>query len=1011
MRRQVHSHVRPAATKHDNLPSDTESSSYQSATTPVSVVSTPQLLQPSHDIGLDQTSILLDLGDGRQQFPGASGFWPHQPGNSKDNDSDLAEVAQEVRPSLTAARWQPLSLRSRVPPRKIDLSGVDPAGRWQATHVSHVPTHVDESFGTFRTVSSTPIRGILVEYMQKVEPWIEEFRREYKRFEHNVDDLHRLDEALEQTFNPEIIQHLQSRGYDPSDVVAWGWILDSSTGDLAAKRYVVWTAVLRERSRPDMPLTIPLQILRADHIGKIAYGQFMACMREQAERSAIIALNEEPRHRNPTADTHVAAEHDAEEDATDDDAADNTGSSRLQHEWDLTSAMLLVVRLLRHARMVSPSSLSNITALASQLLFMHHKRQHVHQRLCFMANRILSLVALPASHSPMLAVPHQQKAQISLVTAMVALKPQIPINREGYRALIRVQLVHQKTEDEKAWANAKSQKWPPWRHDKTGMDERRELVGKESRASKLLRRMQEAGFTHGDWERRASILAGWDIDGSPTIQTRKILPSFGTSFTNFFAAKAPPNTSSALWDARITATRSVREAWACFLSFTKDRANQSKSDSFNVYAAMFEKLFARPVTTDRQTMEHALPGDGRETFPDPLSQSELIYLETEPPNVLQLYQYMKADGIKPGGHLLARLVEQAPTLHDGFRYLQDSSFDEVKKDVLRNAHKYDNDFLELKLDATPPHTVAALVNLLCRSAREGSPEVVSGRETWRDLRSHAGDPQRYALDLLRRSRCRSTLAWNNALQGVLARITGDIKSSPHNRAIVRRSNVTADTIEKIVWHMKRNRLPLSFMTFRVVCNFRRLRLLPPLWHWVPQKTLSNTKDLFMQVAFDDSKVMWSQVMSSQPLVTVPSPEDLRIMVEFLGFAEDIEGLLELSEWIHRYSDELRGGFEGRRLGEQMMRMTMIVLRMFLEGQWDSMSGTNDTASIDSDQMQQVSEWCAALGWPEAQDVEGFKADRPAYLKRLRLLKRTRRRVIANHGRMQQGHGTDEDNNG
>ena len=93
----------------------------------------------------------------------------------------------------------------------------------------------------------------------------------------------------------------------------------------------------------------------------------------------------------------------------------------------------------------------------------------------------------------------------------------------------------------------------------------------------------------------------------------------------------------------------------------------------------------------------------------------------------------------------------------------------------------------------------------------------------------------------------------------------------------------------------------------------------------------------------------------------------------------------------------------------MMRMTMIVLRMFLEGQWDSMSGSNDTASIDSDQTQQVSEWCAALGWPEAQDVEGFKADRPAYLKRLRLLKRTRRRVIANHGRMQQGHGTDEDN--
>ena len=81
----------------------------------------------------------------------------------------------------------------------------------------------------------------------------------------------------------------------------------------------------------------------------------------------------------------------------------------------------------------------------------------------------------------------------------------------------------------------------------------------------------------------------------------------------------------------------------------------------------------------------------------------------------------EADGIKPGGRLLARLIEQAPTLHNGFGYIQDSSFDEVKKDVLRHClHKYDNDFLELKVDATPPHVVAALVNLLCRSTREGS---------------------------------------------------------------------------------------------------------------------------------------------------------------------------------------------------------------------------------------------------------------------------------------------------
>ena len=94
--------------------------------------------------------------------------------------------------------------------------------------------------------------------------------------------------------------------------------------------------------------------------------------------------------------------------------------------------------------------------------------------------------------------------------------------------------------------------------------------------------------------------------------------------------------------ARITATRSVREAWACFLSFTKDRANHSKSDSFNAYAAMFEKLFAN-TSDDRYANRYSTPYLVTVAKPFRIlcrNRSSFI-IESEPPDVLQLYQYMR----------------------------------------------------------------------------------------------------------------------------------------------------------------------------------------------------------------------------------------------------------------------------------------------------------------------------------------------------------------------------------
>ncbi|MDV2687690.1 hypothetical protein RYX56_25405, partial [Alkalihalophilus lindianensis] len=67
-------------------------------------------------------------------------------------------------------------------------------------------------------------------------------------------------------------------------------------------------------------------------------------------------------------------------------------------------------------------------------------------------------------------VAYQEAAIIRILSAMAEHEPPVQIDREGYRAVIRLQLAMGKTDSEQQWAALKALSWPPWKEDRTRMD-------------------------------------------------------------------------------------------------------------------------------------------------------------------------------------------------------------------------------------------------------------------------------------------------------------------------------------------------------------------------------------------------------------------------------------------------------------------------------------------------------------------------------------------------------------
>ncbi|KAJ5584455.1 uncharacterized protein N7459_004255 [Penicillium hispanicum] len=379
----------------------------------------------------------------------------------------------------------------------------------------------------------------------------------------------------------------------------------------------------------------------------------------------------------------------------------------------------MVVRLVRHARQVWPEALPVIAQSFARFLTAPGTLKA--EKSTMGANKLnrfrtdkfnscLWLLSLPTKIHPFRSISVQQQAQFELLRKMATHRPVIHVTRKGYRGIVAVQMAHKKTTAERQSAELKAPSWPPWKEERLGIDAQRGNEGMFSRAVNVLSQMKEAGYSHQLWEQMCTVLAGWDTDHSPTVQTRTLVRR-PRSLSN---AKDLNPDHYAIWVARIRATRTVREAWACFLAY-QDRGLPPKSA---IYAEMAEKLIYRRKAVENgfDRSSHSLPGDGPEVYPEPASARDIIYVHTEPPTVEEFLDQMFSLGLRPSGRFLALLLQSAPSFRSGLQYLECSNLTEDQLRVLCSVWSRSSDYEECDLEVLqklPEVIFKSFIQFLC----------------------------------------------------------------------------------------------------------------------------------------------------------------------------------------------------------------------------------------------------------------------------------------------------------
>lgn len=555
-------------------------------------------------------------------------------------------------------------------------------------------------------------KGLLVQYLRHVDPILRyQFRVENLKFANT-----KLDDALLRLLNKDNARYLSIGGRDIRDLMTWTWILTSDTTERAATRLlaVAHQKFTNKNGRLCIPLFLYIFLLRRRISSAEALRSLLIYAWELMGNSEKL-LGPSPQLEKLASGTTVRDESSRKIRIIKNPEDDKVGIRERMF-------MIMIIRLLRSARRVWPAACNSIVALISRYLDGLNFRKDVSPttnltsediaRLTYVYNTVLKLVSLPASISPYRSAYHQQRAQFILLRRMNTFQPPLVIDRRGYRAVISTQLMHKKTLKEREWAQMKARSWPPWKEEKLGIDADITVEHGVSRAMEVIRQSWEAGYAPKDWDAVASVLSGWDTDRSPTIQTRAVHTPWSPRFS-----------TAKVWVSRIRATRTLDEAWSCFLSY-RDQKRTRVGASY-VYHEMFAKIVQdakRPpakdlnrTSTDYTDEQQPLPGDGVEVLAAPESPREAIYVRIPPPTINEFVEMMAKDEIKLGGRLLSSLLENAPTLEIGLRYLEASTISNVQVRVLSDRKPPSNPEDQTALESIPCHLFSSFIALLSHS--------------------------------------------------------------------------------------------------------------------------------------------------------------------------------------------------------------------------------------------------------------------------------------------------------
>lgn len=655
---------------------------------------------------------------------------------------------------------------------------------------------------------------------------------------------------------------------------------------------------------------------------------------------------------------------------------------------------LFMIRLLRHARQVWPESIPWIAAFftrrAPQLQADQEDSTKISPNtlsdITHFCNTLLSLLSLPTSQHPIMYAVQQEKAQFNMLRYMANCSPAITVSRVGFRALARNQLAHPKTPQEKDWAELKGSSWPPWKVARTAMDEDKDYKYGVSRASQVLHRMFEAGHPRRTWEDVAQIYAGWDIDISPTIQTRTSLPMFSSQYGggNHGDEKS---LQPILWAGRIRATRTRREAWAAFLSH---EGNEGIAHD-QVYLAMFEKLFypeAKRATQHdyssnfnndsevEQMASDLVPGDMKEVLPDPGSPLHHIYLTEPVPSYKGLFLRMFSKQVHPSGRLLAFILETVPEFELGISALQlaKNDYNGAIDQLVNCQHVKDT-----SMGTLPEHLFTIFLRFLCRfghyTGRAATTATFRSPQEHSD-HFHGGSTYlfEYAHALLKFYRPRYRNAWNVFAHKLLPSKKSHIESHPP------RYKTLCDIIDL----MDEVDLDVDDEMFKILCTVTAyaVQTAESTSPGSQQRPLVlETGAIRLRTTFNDMVGTSAETLEPSPQSNhhrnvpahIPGPAELHAYVRALGALRDYEGLYSFATWLAKHRENVTARAKTQRSGSRLLFRTLVAIRVAVEGPDGECGAPEEVAQLIRAQVESVEEWG---GWPDREHVDSYKKGAP-----------------------------------
>ena len=680
-------------------------------------------------------------------------------------------------------------------------------------------------------------RLVLAQYIQNLHPLVNSPGQNSGLLSQRTE----LDSILLQIFNDETSKVLQAKGWHVSDLMSWTWILTAESSERAATRLMMLASPPAGTSSTVVPTFVFLLLLRRKD------------MTIRALRLLIIhAWNCLQGRPSAGAGWVNKSDHELENAAiprswSEGMRIDSATRSLSYLQMSETTVMTMLVRLLRHCRKLWPVAFVSIATMltkhvagissGTKALPAPAIPEQTFARLTFLYNRALSLLSIPSSMNPLQSVAYHQRAQFTILRRMNEFEPALAVDREGYRAVTRVQLAHGKTLREREWADMKAKSWPPWKEEKLGLDVNKGPEYGISRAGETIYRLKEGGYAPQDWESAATILAGWDTDRSPTIQTRSQFqkPLLPRRVMSFKTANRPERDRD-VWAARIKATRTLDEGWVCFLAYMDQRDNPSQAP----YYAMFERLVFEAkrrrqsdtnANTDFATGDsNTLPGDGKEVCLKPEDPRVSIYVRTPLPSIEGFFDDMIKDKVLPSGRFLGFLLSHAGSFRAGMKYLRSSSLPPRIFNALLNLDLNADSGTRAELESVPDQLFAAFIRFLSRFAPTSSSksiDPVDNLTTSSTYRGHSrisrtrprASPMNPLLHAFRLMACRKPYyrpPWNSLLSA-LAR-AGTIVDSGSTVGEQSVQDIWAWNILCDLLHQMREiGLDLDLQGFQIVC--------------------------------------------------------------------------------------------------------------------------------------------------------------------------------------------------